>query len=281
LKKDREGSSLVEFLVVIAIIAVLIGLLLPAIQRVREAAVRMSSVNNVKQIVLATHSFVGMNNDYLPAVNGRTNRKYEWSLWMSLLPYIEQGSIYQQYQGKFGANSAGDDYVIWAYVSKADPTAQHPPKSLCSYAANALVFRSYTKFTPSLRDGTSNTIGYAEHYSWNCDATQFSWFYDSRILIPPAFQIKGDLRVVRRATFADQEMEDVYPVPGTPYPTLTFQVSPKLSDCNPRLAQTPHAGGMIAGMMDGSVRSLAPNMSPATYWGAVTPNGGELLGSDW
>ena len=54
-----------------------------------------------------------------------------------------------------------------------------------------------------------------------------------------------------------------------------------MSDCDPHLAQTPHSGGMLAAMCDGSVRTLAGGMSPATYWGAVTPDGGEVLGSDW
>ena len=49
----------------------------------------------------------------------------------------------------------------------------------------------------------------------------------------------------------------------------------------PSIAQTPHSAGMLVALADGSVRTLAPSMSPATYWGAVTPNGGEALGSDW
>jgi prepilin-type N-terminal cleavage/methylation domain-containing protein len=277
----HPGFTLVELLVVIAIIAVLIGLLLPAVQKVREAAARISSANKVKQITLATHSFVEANNDYLPAIDGRTNRKHEWSLWVSLMPFIEQGAIYQQYQKKFGVGTVGDDFVVRLYVNGADPTALNPPSSLCSYAANALVFRSSTKFTSGVPDGTSNTIGYVEHYSWNCNGTAFNWFYDSMTLIPPGAQVRDNLKVVRRATFADREMGDIYPVGRVPYPNTTFQVRPKQSDCNPQVAQTPHSGGMIAGMMDGSVRTLSPGMSPATYWGAVTPNGDEVLGADW
>lgn len=279
-RKDRKGLTLVELLVVIAIIAVLIGLVLPAVQKVREAAARISSINNVKQITLATHSYIDANNDYLPAINPRANPKLEWSLWVALLPYIEQGAIYRQYEDKYGAGSAGDAFVIRLYVSSADPTALNPPTSLCSYAANALVFRTYTKFTSSIPDGTSNTIAYAEHYSWNCGGTEFNWFYDGVTYVMPGVARDG-VTVIRRATFADGEMGDLYPTPGAPYPTLTFQTRPKQSDCNPRIAQTPHSGGMIAGMMDGRVRTLSTGMSPATYWGAVTPNGEEILGNDW
>jgi hypothetical protein len=80
----------------------------------------------------------------------------------------------------------------------------------------------------------------------------------------------------------------VYPITtGNPSATtgsiagLTFQVQPALADCDPRLAQTAYSGGMPVALLDGSVRTLSPGMSAATYWGAVTPNGGEVPGSDW
>jgi hypothetical protein len=61
----------------------------------------------------------------------------------------------------------------------------------------------------------------------------------------------------------------------------TFQVRPSMDQCNPAIPQTPHRGGMLAGLGDGSVRTLAPGMSPTTFWAAVTPAAGETLGSDW
>lgn len=87
-----RGFTLIELLVVIAIIAILIGLLLPAVQRVRESASRIKCQNNFKQIGLAIHNYAGNNSDLLPAPGGGSG-----TLHYQILPYIEQNSVFQSF----------------------------------------------------------------------------------------------------------------------------------------------------------------------------------------
>jgi hypothetical protein len=66
-------------------------------------------------------------------------------------------------------------------------------------------------------------------------------------------------------------------------PGSKFQVQPTpfLGNCDPTRAATAHPGGIVVGLADGSVRTLSPSLSGATWWAAVTPSGGEVTGSDW
>jgi prepilin-type N-terminal cleavage/methylation domain-containing protein len=90
----RPGFTLIELLVVIAIIAILIGLLLPAVQKVREAAARTQSQNNLKQIGLACHHYASANSDSFPAP-GALGANDTWA--RILLPYVEQNAVYTKY----------------------------------------------------------------------------------------------------------------------------------------------------------------------------------------
>jgi prepilin-type N-terminal cleavage/methylation domain-containing protein len=270
----RRGLTQIEVLVVIAIVAVLVGLLLPAIQAVRMAAFATRSRNQLRQIALAMHSYAGANNGHLPN-DERLPGPIQVPRLGEIGPYLEES-----YSGLH----------VRAFINPADLTAD-PARyrmGLASYGLNWQVFKDADwpkmlrkpNLSATFHDGTANTILIAELYAV-CDGVMTCW----PSLIPDPTS--------RPAVFGAGIAPVTSGLPPVSVASIghkTFQVRPctgskgdcgRWERCNPLLAQTPFGGGMHVAMADASVRAIAPSISEQTYWAAVTPAGGEVLGSDW
>jgi prepilin-type N-terminal cleavage/methylation domain-containing protein len=304
----RSGFTLIELLVVIAIIAVLIGLLLPAVQKVREAASRMRCQNNLKQIGLAVHNYAGANNDDLPPVNfnrvvnpGPPIKYAEGSAHFAILPFLEQGNVFDQYTkdvanpGYLSARSV----PLKIFYCPSDPThtngmANGGSKSgqwaLCCYAYNLVLFgaggavstfgRPSSYKIGNIPNGSSNTIGLGEQtaaYPGSYNSTGFGGEEAYNVWAWPATGIASG------ATYGPYSPDPAY-LPGGPLATANFPlpqcgVSPQ--DADPTRFQSVHTGIINVSMMDGSVRTVTSGVSQRSWNVALDPASTQTFDGTW
>jgi prepilin-type N-terminal cleavage/methylation domain-containing protein len=288
----RNGFTLIELLVVIAIIAILIGLLLPAVQKVRSAAARAQSSNNLKQMVLALHNFHDVNGHFPNGENTVPGPTKHASVHFMLLPYIEQNNVYNLalqiglYPTAANPTSSPAAQVIKTFRSPRDfsmngDTYQDPNGyvwGLSNYGWNEAIFTDpYVTWTPNrtmlgITDGTSNTVVFGEQYA-QCGTPKPTRFkrwafypsgdeYDSSEFHPP--------RLSKRVSTTQF-------VP----PTATPQLQPLVPACNASNLQAMEAGVCMVALADGSVRGITSGISTTTWYAAVFPTDGMVLGSDW
>jgi prepilin-type N-terminal cleavage/methylation domain-containing protein/prepilin-type processing-associated H-X9-DG protein len=218
LGRAPNAFTLIELLVVIAIIAVLIGLLLPAVQKVREAANRAACENNLKQIALGMHNYVNTNGKFprnaygggpAPVLAPQWNAWENFSANYKLLPYIEQGNLYNQFAftGAYGTYANGPNAPMQQKLSifvcpaaksyrpsnPTNPTVWDGPGSNYAYCSGSSIYTGQT--TPVTRfngiiddhtehkladvaDGLSNTILASEVLSGTRTSGQATYPYD-------------------------------------------------------------------------------------------------------
>ena len=147
LNRKRSGFTLIELLVVIAIIAVLIGLLVPAVQKVREAANRMSCTNNLKQIGMGIHNYessYGVTPSVGQCESAATGVTYTCIGWsVQVLPYIEQEAVYKAFDTTFNPFGAGSGYRTATLHAKALGRAYDDPANAAAFTAAKTQIKTY------------------------------------------------------------------------------------------------------------------------------------------
>jgi prepilin-type N-terminal cleavage/methylation domain-containing protein len=282
-KTTRRAFTLIELLLCVGIIVVLLCMILPAIQKVRAAAARMQSQNNLKQMSLALHNVASTyGGTQLPPSDGYIGSDkagFSGTAFMHIIPYIESGIMYKSITTGLvtqGWPPAIDGMTISSlryktFIAPADPTFADGPADTdggtTSYGSNAQALGGEGISIVAITRGTSNTVAFAERYarpalSGGTAPARYAPHYWINQIGGPGTQIPFWLQYNG-------------PAYGPTFYTSAgmlpqFKPSPEESD--EAQPNGPSMGGLQVALFDGSVRTITPDVSLKIWLRAHRPD---------
>ncbi|HEY7423779.1 MAG TPA: DUF1559 domain-containing protein [Gemmataceae bacterium] len=313
-QRGRSAFTLIELLVVIAIIAILIGLLLPAVQKVREAASRAQCSNNMKQLGLAVANYADVYGSQLPPSSGPNVITQATpggfgtkpvSLNFLLFPYVEQQNVYNtavpppkkgpDAGAVRGTNGVFCNMPMKVFLCPSDSSApggltQYSNGNVnsalggtfyyaaCNYAHNTALYATPNPTNPDKPNylACPYTIGNVP------DGTSNTISFTERIGDCGSSTVNASTRDLPTYTHdgSNSSVAGGEVLKGGTSPELP-KIGVTQNTCTGTGASSAHTSVMVVGMVDGSVRTMSSGVSKKTYYRLLNPADGLVIGSDW